>query len=102
MKELLERMKYNRYYQKRLKEVQQLTPAYHALRRSLTLEQQKILEDYLDACEALDQELLTSAASFAGETLTEELYYFLKINTTYIELCRRVHEQHHDSALHQM
>ena len=94
IEELAAQIRSSREYQQRLEALLRLAPAYHALRGNLSQEQQKILEDYLEACEALDQELLTSAATFAGESLTEELYYLLKIHTTYAELRRWAQEEH--------
>ena len=94
------RAKENKYYQKRLEAVQQLAPAYYALLDSLAPQQRQVLEDYLNACEDLDQELLSRAASFAGESRTQEIYCLLKIDATYTELRRWVREQHQNLTSH--
>lgn len=92
--EMAAQIRSSQAYQQKLEVFQRLTPAYHALWGSLTQAQQQVLEDYLAACEALDQELLTSAAKVAGGSLTEELYYLLKIHITYTELRRRAQAEH--------
>ena len=92
MKQCMEQVKSESNYQQMLEAVRRLEPAFLVLWDSLTREQRQILEDYLSACEALDQELLANAARTAGEQRTEELYYLLKLETTYKELRRQIRE----------
>ncbi|MBO5891875.1 MAG: hypothetical protein J6Q30_04090 [Oscillospiraceae bacterium] len=45
----------DKQYQEALDRVKRLEPAFLAIRKSLSPEQQRILDDYIAACEALDQ-----------------------------------------------
>ena len=45
----------DKQYQEALDRVKRLEPAFLTIRESLSPEQQQILDDYIAACEALDQ-----------------------------------------------
>ena len=45
----------DKQYQEALDRVKRLEPAFLAIRKSLSPEQQQTLDDYIAACEALDQ-----------------------------------------------
>ena len=53
--EMLELTQNDESYQQTLDRVKKLEPAFLAIRESLRPEQQQILDDYIAACEALEQ-----------------------------------------------
>ena len=61
IKTLMDLAKTDAQYQQCLEEVKRLEPVYLALRDALPEMQQRVLEDYLSACEELDHALLLLA-----------------------------------------
>lgn len=53
--EMVELTKNDKNYQEALDRVKRLEPAFLAVRESLNPEQQQTLDDYIAACEALEQ-----------------------------------------------
>ena len=58
LEELMEKAKYDPYYQHCLTEVRHLEPMFLQIRSTLPQMQQKVLDAYISACEELDHALL--------------------------------------------